>query len=212
MPRQATPLAPLTTVVAGILLVAIDLNLQSLDILPDPIGYALVAWGLFRVAGQHPAFGWGALAAAVGVVTSTLGVFLRRLEEGQIVEHPLVTAADALIEAVIVIAVCTALIALSHDPRVTGPARTLRIALPALSLVGVLLPLALSPLAGRVLEAPTVSLGAEGAAAGLIVVAAIALVVAGIALGIWFLVVLWRAAKEPRVGWDDPATTPAATG
>lgn len=211
MAPSPAPLAPLRIVVVGILLVAIDLNLEAFDVLVDPVGYALVAWGLGRLAPAHPAFGWGRTAALVGIVTSTAGIFLRRVDPGTstVVEHPLVAVADTIVEAIVVIAVCTALLALSRDPRVVGPARTLRVALPAVSVVGTLVALSLLPLEGSSIDTTS---GGAAALAGAVAVLGIVLVVASIALAIWFIIVLLRAAREPApAGPPQDLLSPPAT-
>lgn len=204
MTQQPAPLAALRIVVIGILLVAVDLNIESFDLLPDPVGYLLVALALGRVAHLHRAFGWARLAALVGVATSTVGLFLRRVDEdGTVAEHPATLTADTVLEIVVVVALCTALIALCHNPRVTTPARTLRVALPAASVVGSVLTLALVPVEGTTITTEPDSTLAMGFAA-LVGAVAVVLVLATIVLAIWFLVLLLRASREQVLTAPEP--------
>lgn len=192
------PLAPLRRVVLGILLVAVDLNIGRLDVLLDPVGYLVVASGLRPLVPLHHGFGWARGAAFVGVVTSTVGQLLRHVDPstGAVVENPWTSLADTVLEAVVVVALCTALLARSGAPGVLGPARVLRWMLPAVSLAGGLLALvAVLMVEDTTLSVPTSTLLGGGALA--MAVPAVVLLVAGIVLGIWFLVVLWRASREP---------------
>lgn len=200
MTPHPAPLAPLRMVALGIVVVALDLNIERVDLLLDPVGYLLVALGLGRLARLHPGFLWGCVAAAVGVLTSTAGTLLRRVppDGGAVQEHPLVGLADEGIQVVVIIGVCTALIALVRNSRVTGPARTLRIALPVLSLVGAALTLAFIPWDGSVLTTDGWSSAGTGLVMGLTGVSVV-LVIVTLALAVWFVIVLLRAAKEPVV-------------
>lgn len=200
-PGSTSP-APLRLVVLGVLVVAIDLNLGRFDLLVDPVGYAIAAVGVHRLTPLHPAFGHARIAALVGLVASIFTLLLRRTETVEsgtggvststthLVEPVIPGIVESLAEAAFVILVCTALIALVPSPRVASPARTLRWALPTVTLGGSVLALALLPLDGTAVEG---SMAFASLAAALAVV----LIVLGIALGIWFLLVLWRSSREP---------------
>lgn len=194
---DAEPLSTLRRGVVGILLVAVDINLGRFDVLPDPLGYLLIALALGPLVPLHRGFGWARNAAVVGVVSSTAGLLLRTLDPDSrtVVENPVTSIADAVIEAVVVVALCTALIALCRSPRVVGPARTLRWALPCVSVGGGLLGLVAVLAGARWSDAG--SSGTTEVLGGLLALAGIVLVVSGIVLGIWFLLVLWRASREP---------------
>lgn len=54
----------------GLLVVVLDLNIEQLDLIPDPIGWAMVLLAALDLRRLHPAFGAGAAAAALGLVGS----------------------------------------------------------------------------------------------------------------------------------------------
>ena len=202
-------MTPLKLVVLGILVVALDLNVGAVDILLDPVGYALVVLGVHRIAHLHHALPWARAAAGVGLVASVVNALLRRLETEvtggggittttqRLVEHPVPGAVETLAQAAFVITVCTALIALSTRDRVRVPARVLRWALPGADLVSVLLVLVIAMTEG---DGPVDS----GVAAGTLTALTLLLLVVTLALAVWFVVVLVRASREPALSGRRP--------
>ena len=201
---------PLALAAVGILVVAIDLNLESVDLLLDPVGYAMVALGVFRLAHVHEGFARARWAALVGLVASLFTMVLREavttttgdpggvtVTSSQIVEPALPTLVESLSQAAFVFFVCTALVAVARDPRVVAPASTLRVALPVTALV--------SELLGLVLWAVGWS-GAQGDAAtttvGVVGLLALGVGIVGLVLAIWFFFVLLRASREPALQAD----------
>ncbi|MFX0539571.1 hypothetical protein ACQBAT_07675 [Ornithinimicrobium sp. Y1847] len=193
----------LKLVAIGILVVAVDLNLGSFDLLFDPVGYLLVVLGLSRVADVHPWFGHARWAAVVGLLASIAGAVLRRTEtftQGAgsvtsttttVVENPFTSSVESIAQMVVAFGICTALIALSREQRVVGPARTLRWALPGVTLLGWLLSIAVTQLDGATIEDNAMAF------ASLVGAIAIVLVIVTLVLAIWFLIVLFRASREP---------------
>ena len=203
-------MTPLKLVVLGILVVALDLDVGTVDLLLDPVGYALVLLGVHRIAHLHPTLPWARAAACVGLVASVLNALLRRLEtdvtgEGggfttttqRLVEHPVPGAVETLAQAAFVITVCTALIDLSTSDGVRVPARVLRWALPGADLVSVLLVLVIAMTEG---DGPVDS----GVAAGTLTALTLLLLVVTLALAVWFVVVLVRASREPALSGRRP--------
>ncbi|SOC54309.1 hypothetical protein [Ornithinimicrobium cerasi] len=205
-------MTPLKLVVLGILVVALDLDVGTVDLLLDPVGYGLVVLGVHRIAHLHASLPWARAAAGVGLVASVLALLLRRLEtvvtgEGggittttqRLVEHPVPGAVEALAQGAFVIALCTALIALATSDRVRAPSRLLRWALPGADLLAVLLALVLTT---TEVDGPV---PVEGVVAASVLTAlTLLLVVVTLALALWFVVVLVRASREPTLSGDRP--------
>lgn len=105
-------LAPLRTVALALLLVLVDLRFDGFDVLPDPVGWAVAAVVLGRVAGLHRAFAVATAAAVVCLVVSVPGTFTDRLG--------LLGAADTAATTVFVFAVCTAVRALVPSEAVSA--------------------------------------------------------------------------------------------
>lgn len=200
---------PLKTAAIGILLVAIDINVGSFDLLFDPLGYVLVLLGAHRLADRHDGFRWARIAAAVGLVASVFTALLRRTvttsDEGgggmtfsstQVVEPEWSTGIEMIAQAGFVIGVCTALIALSRTERVRSAARTLRVALPVTAAV---------LLGGGWLVQLAIVQGVEpsgvAGAAGLLL---IPLAILAVVLAIWFFITLVRASREAPFRLDEP--------
>lgn len=200
---------PLKTAAIGILLVAIDINVGSFDLLFDPLGYVLVLLGAHRLADRHDGFRWARIAAAVGLVASVFTALLRRTvttsDEGgggmtfsstQVVEPEWSTGIEMIAQAGFVIGVCTALIALSRTERVRSAARTLRVALPVTDAV---------LLGGAWLVQLAIVQGVEpsgvAGAAGLLL---IPLAILAVVLAIWFFITLVRASREAPFRLDEP--------
>ncbi|GHJ57702.1 hypothetical protein NOK12_02210 [Nocardioides sp. OK12] len=118
-------MTPLRTVVVGLLLVVGDLRIGdgevAPDLLPDPVGWVLVAVALGRLAHLHPGFRVGAVAAWVGAALSVpLWPGLAGLRE---VELPL-DLATGVVDLVVVAGVLTGVMAVV--PTRSAGARSLR--------------------------------------------------------------------------------------
>ncbi|MBS43939.1 MAG: hypothetical protein CMH83_12410 [Nocardioides sp.] len=168
------PLRPLALVAWGFVVVIADLRFDGLDVLPDPLGFALVAAGLAQVRAHHPAYGVGAAAGALGVLISVPAVL------GE--PTGLLATLAAVAQTVVVFATCTALVA--TVPRVRGSADVLRWADLGLMLVSASFAFALD----------SGSTGDDGLA---LTVAGLVLVALGVA--VWFVVVVVRASQEQPV-------------
>ncbi len=162
---------PLRTLAWGLLVVAVDLNVNQLDLVADPVGWGLVVLAAIRLRPLHPAFGAAVAAAVLGLVASVpawLGV------EGL----PL-TVALGLAQVGVLFAVCTALMDLV-------PAR--RSVAARLRVWGVVLPVAL----GVLLLLVRAGDGPERVPlVVLVVLAGLALVV----VFVWFLVLLFQSSR-----------------
>jgi hypothetical protein len=85
----------------GLLVVAVDIKINQLDLLADPIGWAIALFALLKLRERHPTFGAASAAAALGLVVSVpdwLGV------------HGMpITVPTGIAELGVIFAVCTAL-------------------------------------------------------------------------------------------------------
>ena len=61
---------PLSTVAWGLLLIVFDVRINELDLLPDPIGWAMAFFALWSLSRVHPAFGTASVAALAGGLVS----------------------------------------------------------------------------------------------------------------------------------------------
>ena len=176
--------------VLGLALVWLDLSVQGLDVLPDPVGWVVAALALRRMADRHPvlwvATGGAALAAAVSVVT---WVPVWGLPPGP--PTPL-RVVEGLLGVAVVVTVCSALVVLLDGPDRPGAAQAavIRWLDPVLALAALLVTGAVALQAGVVTD---VGPGPFG-------LLAVLLVVGGIAVRVWFLVLVVRHG-EPL---DDP--------
>jgi hypothetical protein len=76
---------PLSAVAIGLVIVAIDFRVQSLDLLPDPIGWLLIALGAWRLSLLKPA-GAACLAAVLSISDTVLAYrYVRLSVTGEIV-------------------------------------------------------------------------------------------------------------------------------
>lgn len=172
----AAPLRPLATLAWGMLLVVLDLRIQGIDLVPDPLGWAMgaVACGSLSrsVAALPPEarrwFGVTSVACAVAALPA--------VAEWAGVQHPVVTTAISVAETVVVFVTCTAIMAALPARRATANAvRWSDLGTSAVVLVLV---------AGATAEPGLAPLALF---AGL----------AALAVFVWFLVLLFQAAKEP---------------
>lgn len=131
---------PLLTVVIGLLLTVGDLRIGdgelAPDLLPDPVGWVVVAVALGRLAHLHRAFRLGAVAAWVGAALSVpLWPGLAGLGEVE----PLLELATGIIDLAVVASVLTGVMAVV--PTRGDSARSLRTAYVAVAVVFALLAL-----------------------------------------------------------------------
>lgn len=165
-------MTPLGSVVVGLIVAAIDVRIDGFDVFSDPIGWALVLWGLSRVRALHRGFRVAAGAAVVGLIAS--------LPQAVTSPGPLLSAVDTVVSTVLTFAICTALMTLLPDPAARVRADRLRWADLALGVIGVVFGL--------------VSLGGSPPVG--LAVLAIPLVFAAIVVIVLFLLLLWRHRHE----------------
>lgn len=172
----AAPMRPLATLAWGLLLVVLDFRVQGVDLLPDPIGWglgAVAALSLFRSVGkaQPEARRW--FAATCVACTAAL---LPAVPEWVGVQHPIITVAVAVAQTVVVFATCTGVMSVLPARRATanavrwsdlGTASLLAVLMGGATVVPELAPLALLT------------------------------ALATLAVLVWFLVLLFQAAKDP---------------
>ncbi|ANH38653.1 hypothetical protein I601_2228 [Nocardioides dokdonensis FR1436] len=129
---------PLLTVVIGLLLTVGDLRIGdgelAPDLLPDPVGWVLVAVALGRLAHLHQGFRLGAVAAWVGAAISVpLWPGLAGLGEVE----PLLGLATGIVDLVVVAGVLSGVVAVV--PTRSDGARSLRTAYVVVAVVFTLL-------------------------------------------------------------------------
>ena len=98
-------MGPLRNVAWGLIVVVIDFKINELDLIADPIGWAIALFALLRLRELHPAFGPSVWAAAIGLALS-VPAWLAVLDS---TVSAALGIAFALAEIAIVFAVCTAL-------------------------------------------------------------------------------------------------------
>lgn len=165
-PAPGLHLGPLRRVAVGLALVAVDVNIEGLDLLPDPIGWFVALLGLHALRGVAPQLRVAAGAALVGGLLSL---------PDYVVDQPLLSAATGILEVAVVWSVCGALIA-ARTPQASS-ASTVRLL--SVACVAVVLPLSLL----------------EGDADGVATLVALTAVVVGLATFVWFLVITFAAAR-----------------
>lgn len=174
-PGAGSPaLRPLGAVVAGTLLIVLDLRVDGLDLIPDAIGWVMLLWAAFRLHRSHVSFRWMAAGALLGLAVSVPAQFNEL--------SGLLEALDAIALTVVVFCVCTGIRARSWDTaraRQAGRIRWLDLGLTAVSLV-------LAALVGVI--------GEE------LLVVALVLVFVALAVLVWFLVVVWDVRHEAGLG------------
>lgn len=166
----------LATVAWGMILVVADFRINDLDLIPDPVGWVLVAvgaWSLVRTADQAfpAAKTWFALVAAAAVVA-----LLPALLDWVGVSSRILNLLAGAAEVVVMISMCTGLMAALPARRAS--AKAVRTAAVVTAVAGVAVTYAAS------VEPVFVPL-------------AVLTVVAVLAVVVWFLVLLFGAAKDP---------------
>ncbi|MEZ5097129.1 MAG: hypothetical protein R2731_14115 [Nocardioides sp.] len=109
---------PLGKAAWGFLLAALDLRINGVDLLPDPVGWVLAAVGVWALAGRSLGFRVAAVLASVEAVVSL------PLVVSEEIPAPL-SSLDVLLQTGFVFAVCSGLIAaLPHRPDKAGSANS----------------------------------------------------------------------------------------
>lgn len=172
-------MTPLGLTAAGFLLAALDFRVNAgFDLLPDPVGWVLAAVGLAALSERSAGFRVAQVLALLEALVSLPMV---------VTEQPgtLVTSADAALETAFVFSVCTGLIAsLPHRPDRTGSANVIRWL--DLGLAVVLVPSLL------LLDAADGGLDVLGPLA-------LMLILVGLAVAVWFVVLLFQVKDDPAV-------------
>lgn len=70
---ETSELAPLRGMAIGLILVVADLRIDGIDVIPDPVGWALVMIAAWQVRSRHAAFRWAFVAGALGLLSSLPG-------------------------------------------------------------------------------------------------------------------------------------------
>ncbi|CAN5231474.1 hypothetical protein BH09ACT12_BH09ACT12_04620 [soil metagenome] len=112
----APPLRPLATAATGLLLVVFDVRFQGVDVIPDPIGWAMAGAALASLATVHRGFHIAGIAAWLAVIPA--------LPDWFGVENSLIAIAIAVALLVTEFEVCTAVMAVS--PARAASASTIR--------------------------------------------------------------------------------------
>ena len=164
-------MGPLRTVAWGLLVVTFDINIDQLDLVADPIGWAMALWALLTLRELHPALAAAALAGAVGLVASVpqwLGLL----------GSPF-SWAIGLAELGILFAVCTALMELVPPKRHVAD---------QLRRWGLVLTVALAPLLLLVRAY-------DGSARGPLVILTVLVAIGLAVVFVWFLVLLFQCSR-----------------
>ena len=184
----------------GLLLIAFNFTIGRFDLLPNPLGWLLTGWALRQLSPRHRLLAVAAWTAWTGLALSYLTTLMVWADEAdQVWPVALVTG---LLPVLITLLVCSALISLAggHHRSVTRQAQVLRVAAPVLTL-GTLL---LGGVIGSPLGLAVVDL-TSGPAVTLLV-----LVVASLAVQVWFIVLLLARGRVLDHGEADPYTNRAA--
>lgn len=150
---------PLVLVALGLVLVALDLRIGGLDLLPDPLGWVVAAVGAGLLRDRHVGFLVAAVACAAGVLLSLPDMAVEGAGRAGRTGAPSAGAEDAvvvLLQTVVLFSTCTAISRILPDTgvgRVAGVLRWVDLALTAA--VQVLVVLLVSGTGARVLRAPS---------------------------------------------------------
>ena len=176
----------------GLAVVWLNFFVGGVDVLPNPVGWLVAALALRQVCDQHRMLRVAtALAAAAGVVSLVAWVPVWGAPPHP--PAPLVVI-EGLLGAAVVVTVCTALVAVlaDCDPSGARQANVIRWLDPALALGALALTGAVALQGAAVTDAAT----------GPVTVLAVLLVATGLAVRVWFLVLVVRHG-EPLAGADD---------
>jgi hypothetical protein len=173
---------PLALVAGGLLLVVVDVRVGVLDVVPDLLGWPLVAYGLLRLPRVS---GW----FTAGVVTSMVGTLLAVPSLAPVGTGVLVPVGDVLV-TVVVFTTCSGIREVAEPEATRYAADRLRWTALAVSGATVALWLGTRGLHG----------GAGGSGAPEVVLVVLALGV--LAVVGWFLVFLWTHRHETGLAPD----------
>ena len=156
-------------VAIGLIIVAVDVRIDGIDVVTDALGWVVTLVALVSLAGLHPGLRLAAVAAAVGLAAWAANPWLG-------VDQDAAAVAETVAQTAVVFAVCTALMHLVPDKRT------------AANLIrwGDLALIAVAALAARAFD------GQDDAAA-----LVIPLVVMGITVFVCFLVLLFQSSRLP---------------
>ena len=161
------PLRPLATAATGLILVLVDVRLQGVDVIPDPVGWVIAALALSSLRTAHLGFYVAGMAAWLAVIPS--------VPEWFGASSPLISISIALVLLVAQYATCTAVMAVSPTREASASAiRWLTVVLSCALLLAI---------AAATAEP---SMGVIAFVVGL----------ADFAVSVWFLVLLYGVAKE----------------
>jgi hypothetical protein len=161
---------PLGLLVIGLVLVMVDLNVNTIDLVPDLIGWPVALVGLSNLSDRTPWFRVAMASAVLGLAVSVLD-----LVGGT---GSLVFLLDAVSGTGVAFGTCTAIIRLVHAPEVRHTANLIRWWHLGLIVVSTVL----------------VSLVGEDLG-----VLAIVLVVLFLAVVVWFLAFCWKQRNRPEL-------------
>lgn len=186
---------PLRWVAFGFLIVFVDIRLGGIDVIPDAIGWAIVAAGLLAVSAQHAAFRIALAAASLALVVGLVTEYV--LASTSTADGTVWSVLDSVATTVFVFATCTGMRDLARaagDDRTATQAGIVRWLDVALTVVM----LGVAAAAGFPEE--RIGIGSS-LALPLLAFAAMALAVV-----IWFLVLLFRSGRTQHVVQTAPAT------
>jgi hypothetical protein len=166
----ASGMGALRNVAWGLLVVTFDFKINELDLIADPIGWAMVLFALLKLRELHPALGAAVGAAALGLVVSVpewLGL----------IGTP-ISLAIGLAELGVLFAVCTALMDLVPVKRHVAD---------QLRRWGVGLAVAITPL--------LLLVQADDGPPGPLVILTILVAVGVVVVFVWFLVLLFQCSR-----------------
>lgn len=92
---------PLTMIAAGIAIIAIDIRVTNVDVVPDVIGWLVCFWALLRLSRMHSWYGIGLAGAALGAGASMFSL------SGE--EPPVLAAIATLAMLLVIFGTCSGL-------------------------------------------------------------------------------------------------------
>lgn len=170
---------PLGAIAVGLVLVFVDLRLNSFDIVPDTLGWVIAAIAVARLRGRHGSFSVAFAFAVAAAATSLVALAIPATPGTGI------AVVEQLADLGFAFSLCTGLmaIAISHDPATARSANTIR----WLDVATTAVAAPLMFLAARSFP-NSVPLGVDAGALTPIIVV---LIVVGLGVRLWTLVLLW---------------------
>lgn len=162
----------------GFLLVAFDLRIDDVDLLLDPVGWAMMVVSLWGLRVRYRVFGTAAVACCLGFVVSLPGV---------VAEPPwALTSVESVVQTVFVFTTCTGIV--RTVPRYAEAANLVRWIDLGLMVLVVLAVFLVDESDVEALAPAVIGLG-----------------IAVLAVAVWFVVLLFRSASAAPVGQAAPA-------